>query len=290
MSILKKIGLGIGAKGYKIPIFVNTWNNRIIAREGDYFSKDLLENAVIAGKKFDVKIVEVKDSFFMKDFHKLMTKEVEKYGFVTENLKFLKDLEILIAKIKLPERIIEELAWIKDNYDYNYHHITAVVGLAARIAKDFFINDDDVLKTIEAGLTYDIGIGRVSKNIINKLGFLNKEERHIVNYHPIYSSLLIAHYYKTYESYLIDVALNHHESLDGTGYPRGIKVNDIITHIIKLSDLFDALISARPFRKFYSVKEAFEICEKLIKDGKIIPEILPIIYSYYLFVDKYPYT
>jgi len=290
MSILKKIVSGIGARNCKIPIFINTWNNRIIAREGDIFNEDLIDNAVAAAKKFDLEFVEIKDTFIMQDFHKVMTKEVEKYGFVTENLKFLKDLEVMIQRIKLPSKVIEELNWLKDNYEYSYHHIIAVMGLSARISKDFFITDEDVLKTIEAALTYDIGIGRISKNIINKVGFLNKDERNIANFHPIYSALLLAHYYKDKNYFLIEVALNHHETLDGSGYPRGIKSNDIITHIIEISDLFDALISARPFRKFYSVKEAFEICEKLIKENKITPEILPIIYSYYLFVDKYPYV
>ncbi|HCL56329.1 MAG TPA: hypothetical protein DHW82_04890 [Spirochaetia bacterium] len=275
------------SKKLKIPLYLNTWNNRIIAREGAVFSKDLLEIAARIGKDFNK--VQVKDTFFIKDLEKVLTNEIEKYGFITENLKFLQDILNYVGSISVPEHIISELSFLKERNFYNYHHTVAVTALATRIARDYFFEDENIAELAEMGLVYDIGIAHIPQNIIQKLGRFDDKERNIVNYHPIYSALLIAHYYKDANHPLIDPVLNHHENLDGSGFPRQIKNNNLSSHILKIADKFDALISARPFRKFYYPKDAFKICEDEMNSGKTTPEILSIIYSYYLFIDAYPY-
>ena len=276
------------AKQIKLPVFINTWNNRVIARTGTPYTPDLLTYSAKLGKKFKPNFIKVEESFFMKDLKKLLQRDLNKYGFITENLKFLDDVLKLIGKVKIPEQIIQELEWLKNNFSYNYHHIVAVTALSTRIARDFMLEEKDVYEVTEAAMLYDIGIGRVPLKLMQKVGKLSPDERNIINCHPIYSALLVAHYYQDENYYLVDPILNHHENLDGSGYPRNTKNNNVISHIIRISDTFDALISARPFRKFFKTWQAFKICEDLINAGKIIPEILPIIYSYYLFVNQYP--
>jgi HD-GYP domain-containing protein (c-di-GMP phosphodiesterase class II) len=273
----------------KLPVFLNTWNNRVIARKGMVFNRDLMEKAARMGKKFPMNKTPMENTFFIQDFQKLLQKDMKKYGFISENLKFLDDLTEYVAQVQIPEQIVSELEWIKKRFTYNYHHIVAVTALSTRIARDFFLEEEDILKTAEAAILYDIGVGHIPLNIIQKLGRLNEDERNIIHYHPVYSALLIAHYYQDPDCPLLDPILNHHENMDGSGYPRGVKNKNILSHIIKLSDTFDALISARPFRKYYTTRDAFKICEDLIKEEKITPEILPIIYSYYFFIDQYPH-
>lgn len=285
--MLKKLK-NIFSKSLKIPIYINTWNNRIIAREGSVFSKELMERVARMGKKFDTPMVSLEDTFFIRDFRKLLSTDMQKYGFISENLKFLNDLTNYVREVEVPEPVIKDLEWMKHNYSYNYHHIVAVSALTTRIARDFFLDDEDVVKALEAAVVYDLGMGRIPSKVVQKLGRLSVHERNIINYHPIYSALLIAFYYKDAKHPLIEPVINHHENLDGTGFPQGKKNDIILSHILKLSDTFDALISARPFRKYHSTVDAFKICEDLINKGKISPEILPIIYSYYLFIDQYP--
>ncbi|PKL15266.1 MAG: hypothetical protein CVV50_00670 [Spirochaetae bacterium HGW-Spirochaetae-6] len=286
--MFEKLKEKLFSRNPKLPIFINSWNNRVIARKDEVFDAELLERAARMGKKFQNAPVAVSTSFIVEDMEKVLKKNPKIYGFITENLKFLDDLLDYVGRVKIPEQIISEISLIKENYSYNYHHIIAVTALSTRIARDFFLDDDKILEVAESCLLYDIGIGHVPAHIINKIGKLSDKEREIINFHPVYSALLLAHYYCDHNHPLIDTILKHHENLDGSGFPLKVANNNINSHILKISDTFDALISARPFRKFYSPKEAFKICEDLINAGKIAPDILPIIYSYYLFIDQYP--
>jgi HD-GYP domain-containing protein (c-di-GMP phosphodiesterase class II) len=287
MTIIEKIK-NLFHKPLELPVFINTWNHRVIARRGSYFTPELMQQAARMGKRFKLNKVALSTTFIMEDIQKILTKEIKNYGFITENLKFLDDITGYIGKVQVPEQIISELQWMKDNFSYNYHHLIAVATLATRISRDFFLDEKEILETAEIAMLYDIGIGHVQANVVQKVGALSIEERNIINYHPIYSALLISHYYQDEHYHLIEPVINHHENLDGTGFPRKIKNKNIHSHILKLADTFDALISARPFRRFFAPKEAFKICEDQINSGKFIPEILPIIYSYYLFIDQYP--
>lgn len=272
----------------QIPITINTWNHRIIAREKEIFTDALLEKVANMGKKFNLNLVPIENTFFLEDFKKLLNKDMKKYGFITENLKFLNDLSHIVSQVRVPEQILLELKWLKENYSYNYHHVVAVTALSSRMARDF-LEGQELVDTAEAAILYDIGIGHIPSKIIQKVGKLDPKERNIVSYHPIYSVLLMAHYYQDYKHPRIEIVLNHHENLNGTGYPRKIKNSNMISQIIHLADTFDALISARPDRRFFTTLEAFKICEEEINQGKIAREILPIIYSYYLFINEYPY-
>ncbi len=273
----------------KIPVFITSFNNRVVAREGEYFTEEIMGRSARMGRKFEKKMVKIEDTQAIKDLEKLLTRG-KNYQFITENLRYLKDIVYFVGQIEVPEKIILELNMLKEKYSYNYHHIMGVTALTARIARDFFLDDDKVMEAAEAALLYDIGIGHIPQEIIQKVGRLTDKERSVISYHPLFSALLIAHYYQDDKYHLIEPILNHHENLDGSGYPRRVKNDNVLSHIIKLSDTFDALISARPFRKFYTLKEAFKICEDEINAGKISPEILPIIYSYYVFIDQFPGT
>lgn len=288
MALEKLKSLFSKNRSLKIPVFLNTWNNRIIAREGSYFTPEMIEESARMGKKFPLKKIRVQDTFLIQDFETLLKKDMKKYGFITENLKYLEDLKSYLGRVELPDHVISELEWLKKNYSYNYHHIVAVTALTIRFARDYFIDEKTIYESAEAALLYDMGIGHIPSGIIQKSGLLSEQERMITNYHPVYSALLIAHYYQDAAYPLIDPVLNHHENSDGSGFPRKIQNQSSLSQIIKLSDTFDALISARPFRKFVTPLEAFKICENQIQSGKINLDILPILYSYYLFIDQYP--
>jgi HD-GYP domain-containing protein (c-di-GMP phosphodiesterase class II) len=98
----------------------------------------------------------------------------------------------------------------------------------------------------------------------------------------MYSALLLAHYYNDYKLLPVECALNHHEDMLGTGYPRGVIVDRIEIQIVKFADTFDALIAARPFRNYFSLDDAFLISEAEIKLGNLDASLLPLVRSYHL--------
>jgi HD-GYP domain-containing protein (c-di-GMP phosphodiesterase class II) len=273
-------------KRLKLELFLNTWNFTVIARKGDNFSDTLLKKVSDSGKSFPLKFIPVKETFIYTDFKKLLEKDSHKYAFITDNLRFLDDLADYLGEVRLPETVVIELGWMKEYYVYTYHHVIAVTALVIRMARDLTFSEEEIIATAELALLYDIGITRIPLEIVNKQSQLTHRDRNAIRLHPVYSALLIAHYYQNESFPRLQAVLHHHEALDGSGKPQGIKNSDLVSNMICVADTFDALISARPFRKHYSTKEALKICEELMTRGKMLPEILPLIYSYFLFINK----
>ncbi len=123
-----------------------------------------------------------------------------------------------------------------------------------------------------SSLFHDIGKAYLSQKILNKPGKLSDSEKKHINNHPIYSYNEVLNL-----GYSNEIALNilhHHENFNGTGYPNGLKGEDIPigARIIKICDVFDALTMDRPYRKKLSIKKALEImiAEKEHYDNKLL--------------------
>jgi len=262
-----------------VSSYITAFTNRVIAREDDVFNRELFENAVSMSRT-DLKDIPIKDTFLYKNFENLLTKE--KYQFITDWGLQLKSVLELIGNIPINEKILEELKWLHDKYDYTYHHSIASTALAARLAMDYFLDEKIATEVAEASLFKDIGLGHIPEEVVNKSGRLNKKEQLVIQEHPMYSALLLAHYLGRYKCLAVEAAANHHEDMTGTGYPRGVVVNKIEIHMVKFADTFDALISARPFRNFFNLDDAFMISEAEIKLGNLDESLLPLIRSYHI--------
>jgi len=134
-------------------------------------------------------------------------------------------------------------------------HTQRVAVLTERLGRLMGVNDD-ALKHIRRGaLLHDIGKMGIPDDILRKEGPLTSEERLIVEKHPIYAYEMLS----TIEFLLpaIDIPYCHHEKWDGTGYPRGLKGEEIpfAARIFPVVDVWDALISNRPYRKAQPPKE-----------------------------------
>lgn len=155
------------------------------------------------------------------------------------------------------------------SYDYNtYIHSVNVGVLAISLAKVVFIRENKHdMHALGAGFfLHDLGKIHIDEAIINKPGKLTDEEMAIMRRHP---SLGFKHLVETKqvndESRLI--VLQHHERYNGQGYPRKIRGEEIHLYgrICSVADVFDALVSKRPYKKQLSPFEAL----KVMKDEMI---------------------
>lgn len=142
---------------------------------------------------------------------------------------------------------------------YLFHHSVNVAVLAGILGISKGYNQAQLTDLGVGALLFDIGMTMVPKEILDKQDRLNEEDIRIVhkhtedgfnllrNQHSI--SLLSAH-----------CALQHHERFNGTGYPRGLKGNEIhdFAQIVAIADVYDALTSSRIYRQRYSPSEAIE--------------------------------
>ncbi len=112
----------------------------------------------------------------------------------------------------------------------------------------------------QASPMHDIGKIGIPDTILTKDGKLDEDEWKMMTQHPVYGAKIIG----THESGILqmarEVALNHHEKWDGSGYPNGLKGEDIplSARIVAIADVFDALTTDRPYKKAWSVEEAIE--------------------------------
>jgi HD-GYP domain-containing protein (c-di-GMP phosphodiesterase class II) len=158
-------------------------------------------------------------------------------------------------------------------------HSTRLAEWALRVAREVNIPEDRSYQVEVAALLHDIGKVGVPDAILKKNGPLTAEERAIINRHPEYSWSILRLFPGLEEASLY--ALHHHESVDGTGYPAGLKGQDIplVSRIISVIDAYDAMVSNRCYRKGLSHEEAVS---RLVKgsgtqfDAEVVRVFTPI--------------
>jgi len=135
-------------------------------------------------------------------------------------------------------------------------HSTRLAEWAVRVARRLQIEEADFYQLEVAALLHDIGKIGVPDAILKKDGKLTDEERALMNKHPEYSWSILRLFPGLDKASLY--ALHHHESYDGTGYPGGLKGEEIPigSRIVSVIDAYDAMISNRCYRKGVPHEEA----------------------------------
>jgi putative nucleotidyltransferase with HDIG domain len=137
-------------------------------------------------------------------------------------------------------------------------HSQRIVELTMLLAKKLGVKGIDLLHMRRGALLHDIGKMGIPDAILNKPGELSDEEWVIMRKHPTY-----AREYLSKVSYLapaLDIPYSHHEKWDGTGYPQGLKGEEIplAARIFAVVDVWDALTSKRPYLETWSRERALE--------------------------------
>ncbi len=152
-------------------------------------------------------------------------------------------------------------------------HSTRLAEWALRVARKIEIPENRLYQVEVAALLHDIGKVGVPDSILKKSGPLTIEERALINRHPEYSWSILRLFPGLEEASLY--ALHHHESMDGSGYPAGLKGNDIpmVSRIISVIDAFDAMVSNRCYRQGLPHPEAIA---RLVRSGgtQFDPDVL----------------
>ncbi|MFC4354268.1 HD domain-containing phosphohydrolase [Chryseomicrobium palamuruense] len=148
----------------------------------------------------------------------------------------------------------------KDNY--TYMHSDRVAEYAVKIARKLRVSTNVLNRITESAYLHDIGKIDIPAEILNKPGKLTKEEFDVVKRHPEDGAKMLEG--TMYES-LKPILEQHHERLDGSGYPRGLKEDEILLEakIIAVSDTFDAMTEDRAYRNAYSAEYAMNEIKRL---------------------------
>lgn len=137
-------------------------------------------------------------------------------------------------------------------------HTQRVTNLTLRLAESMGIAGDDLIHIRRGALLHDIGKMAIPDGILLKPASLTPEERALIQKHPVYAFEMLSPI--KFLQPALDIPYCHHEKWDGTGYPRGLKAEQIplSARIFAIADVWDALVSDRPYRKGLDPKEVKE--------------------------------
>jgi len=164
--------------------------------------------------------------------------------------------DISNSVMRQPHALIS-LARLKIADEYTYMHSVAVCALMIALARQLHLPEDMVREAGFAGLLHDIGKMGIPMEILNKPGKLTDSEFAIVKSHPSVGAKILGDSYNV-SALVLDVCLHHHEKVDGTGYPHGLKGNvlSLFAKMGAVCDVYDAITSNRPYKKGWAPAES----------------------------------
>ena len=145
---------------------------------------------------------------------------------------------------------------------YTNGHSQRVAEYAEKLSEKMKLGDKRIENLKTAALLHDVGKIGIMDNILNKPGKLTDEEFEVIKKHPEIGVEILSSV--DFLKEIRDIILNHHEKYDGTGYPSGLKGDEvpIEAYILSIADAFDAMTSDRSYRKGMTVEKAINIIEK----------------------------
>ena len=181
-----------------------------------------------------------------------------------------RDLELLLGQSRLPEPCLRGLDWFRANDKYTYRHILMVFALSCLLARRLGHSDPKAAAEAAAGPLHDFGKLCVPLATLLKRTLLTRDERRLLDQHTLAGHVLLCHYVGDPEHFTVRVARDHHERRDGSGYPHGIALADQLVEIVAVCDIYDALVSPRPYRRTpFDNRSAIEELTAMAEAGRI---------------------
>ncbi|MDT8405619.1 MAG: response regulator [Methylococcales bacterium] len=161
-------------------------------------------------------------------------------------------------------------------------HIRRVAELSRLFARYYSaLSEDDAEVLYHASPMHDIGKMTIPQAILHKPGALTEAEMHIMRQHTTNAYHLLRHSQRRLMKAAAIIAHEHHEKFDGSGYPRGLKGNDIHIYgrIVALVDVLDALTHRRCYKKPWPLEDALDLIRE--QQGKHFdPELVAILFDH----------
>jgi putative nucleotidyltransferase with HDIG domain len=155
------------------------------------------------------------------------------------------------------------LAWFVEARDpYTGGHLWRVSRYAQALARDAGLSEPEVARISLGGFLHDLGKIGVPDQVLRKPGPLDDAEYAVMRTHPEVGLRLVSAH--RFASWVVDAVGSHHERPDGRGYPAALSGDAIpaAARIVGVCDAFDAMTSARPYRKAMPIERALAIIEE----------------------------
>lgn len=166
----------------------------------------------------------------------------------------------LLNAIDQNNAIAIDIGELKTSDEYTFKHSVDVATIAMILAKQQQMSKQEIFEIGVAGLLHDVGKTKVPLEILNKPGRLDEEEFAVMRQHSVFGYRMVTDKPDFSPAVAMGV-LQHHEKINGGGYPMGVDESKISPYakILSVADIYDALITERPYKQAFSQRDAVEM-------------------------------
>lgn len=177
-----------------------------------------------------------------------------KQGKRVQGRKILDIAESLVEQLRIENEnlllLLNIFSFLGEQDDFLYSHSVNMGILASGLGLTLGYNESDLINLCASTLLHDIGLLKLPTEIIIKPAELTKEEFELVKKHPVEGLALLANI-KDPPKFAPEVVYQHHERIDGTGYPEGKRGEDLSepSQIVAIIEVYETITHPRPYRK-----------------------------------------
>ncbi len=166
----------------------------------------------------------------------------------------------LMKAISDNDAIAVDVNMLKISDEYSFKHSVDVATIAMIVAKKYGMSNEQIHEIGIAGLLHDVGKSKIPIEVLNKPGKLTDDEFALMKQHTLFGYEILKEKEEISKAIKLGV-LQHHEKINGKGYPLGICASriHIYAKLLSVSDIYDALVTERPYKKAFSQRDAVEM-------------------------------
>lgn len=241
--------------------------NGVYIREGEEEPIADIEKEATAETLKKIENLTVKDRVKVKLSESVKKRVAEGISYLYSNADSLELTNVtkniadeLMKAISASDALAIDIGTLKVSDEYTFKHSVDVATMAMVVAKKYGFSDAEVYDIGIAGLLHDIGKSKIPNEILNKPGRLTDDEFEIMKQHSTYSYNILKNNKELKDSIKLAV-LQHHEKINGSGYPLGVEGSKIcpFAKILSVVDIYDALVTERPYKSAFSPRDAVEM-------------------------------
>ncbi|PMO45575.1 hydrolase [Vibrio sp. 10N.222.52.B12] len=255
--------------------YVTNCHSDLVTLHEELIAECVLVNA---GTLFHPEMCRAMVKLIMTDafWFAMESEHIETIGMQFENIDWLQkqlSIEDLTSLGLFLARIVDAKS------SFTYQHSQKVAELSRYLAKKMGLDEHEQEMIFIAGLVHDIGKLKTPDEILHKEGPLDKQEYTRIKRHTIDTELAL---HKVFPNAKIaEWASNHHERLDGSGYPyhKTAEALDVPSRIIAVVDVFQALSQDRPYRGRMTLQEIAIIMGEQVDSGKLCADVYQVLWS-----------
>jgi putative two-component system response regulator len=156
---------------------------------------------------------------------------------------------------------------------YTHGHCKRLSNYSARLGEHLGLAQDQIVALRRAGMVHDVGKVAVPDAILLKPGKLSEQEWKLMREHPVVGERICAPL-KSFRL-VLPIIRHHHEKLDGSGYPDGLRGDaiPITARILQIVDVYDALTTERPYKRAFAITDALQTMKEEVAKGWWDPHI-----------------